>query len=329
MQLDIEKTIADLAVARQDRKPDPHEKPNVHKPKPCKRHLMLKVEYEQYQYKRIFWIAGYPKSGTTWVQLLLDTYLSQTPTNINNPYQYSQNDSQTRHYQAIANNAINALHDSTLYLLRPAALINLLTNSDTDLVLKTHHANIGIDEGIPIIPSSLTKQALYLVRDPRDTIIDLAQQLGLDLDEAITLLCDQNAHTARGNGHHEGHFLSDWSTHIQSWTQTNTYPIAIIRYEDLLTDPEQHFALALQALGRPVEPIVLKYAIDQTALPRLQAQEAKHGYWQTVKGNYFQYGTVGHWQTILTKDQTKRIEKAHHQIMGQLGYKHSIESKKQ
>jgi hypothetical protein len=322
---DIEKIIEDLA---QDNRPstppsiaeEEEENLEVDIINPSRRQLMLKVEYEQYQYKRIFWIAGYPKSGTTWVQLFLETYLNQTPLYINNPYQYSQIDSQTRHYQAIANQAINTLQDSTLYLLRPAALINLLINADTDLVLKTHHANIGIDEGIPIIPSSLTKQALYLVRDPRDTVISLSQQLELDLDETITLLCDQNAHTTRGNTYHEGHFISDWSTHVHSWTHTTTYPIAIVRYEDLLTDPETHFTTVLEALGRPAEPTPLKFAIEQTALPHLQAQEHDHGYWQTAKGRFFDNGTIGHWKTILSPDQTHRIETAHKDVMQKLGY---------
>lgn len=321
---DLEKTITDLALSRQQNPPPTpeEEEQEVYKPKTCHRHLMLKVEYEQYQYKRIFWIAGYPKSGTTWLQLFLEAYHTSGPLNINSPLNYSHPDSYTRTYQTVSNINIHQLHDSTLYLLRPAALINLITSHDTDLVLKTHHANIGIDEGIPLIPSALTKQALYIVRDPRDMVISLAQHLRMDLDQTITLINDQNAHIARGTPEtpNEGHFISDWSTNVQSWTNTNTYPIALVKYEDLLTDPEKTFPLVLQALGRPLDPIALEHALTQTNFTYLQAQEKANGYYGATNGQFFNHGSCGHWREILSKDQAHRIETRHAGIMEQLGY---------
>lgn len=330
---DLEKTITDLALARQEApEEEPKEEeiapegqpeePAVNKPKSCQRFLMYKVEYEQYQFKRIFWIAGYPKSGTTWMQLFLEAYHTSDPLNINSPLHYSHPDSYTRTYQTVSNVNIHQLQDSTLYLLRPAALINLITNHDTDIVLKTHHANIGIDEGIPLIPSALTKQALYIVRDPRDLVISLAQHLKMEIDDTITLISDQNAHIARGTQEYpnEGHFISDWSTNVLSWTQTNTYAIALVRYEDLVDQPVQHFPTVLQALGRPVEPMRITNALNQTTFPRLQAQEQENGYYGAVNGKFFNHGTSGHWKEILTQDQQHRIEERHKDVMTQLGY---------
>ena len=46
--------------------------------------------------------------------------------------------------------------------------------------------------------------------------------------------------------HEDFNFLSDWSTHFQSWKSINFCPVKIIRYEDCLIDIQKVFISTLR-----------------------------------------------------------------------------------
>ena len=71
-------------------------------------------------------------------------------------------------------------------------------------------------------------------------------------------------------------FLSSWSTHAESWASAPRK--ILIRYEDLLADPEKHFARIIDYLGGAPEPERLRRAITFSDFHTLSAQETQHDY---------------------------------------------------
>ena len=119
----------------------------------------------------IWWLASYPKSGNTWVRMFINCAITRFPVNLNASYQYAISDMLGHLYQAASAMSINDMGIREAIYLRPAALINhLAINTGRDACLKTHHANITVDD-IPMCPAKLSKGALYLIRDPRDIVV--------------------------------------------------------------------------------------------------------------------------------------------------------------
>jgi aryl sulfotransferase len=198
-----------------------------------------------------------------------------------------------------------------------------------DVCLKTHHANVDID-GIPLIPPRLTKQAVYLVRDPRDVAVSYTRHSGGTIDKTIAVMANNNHAPSRGNGLVD--YCLSWSSHVHSWMNCK-FPVKMVRYEEMITDKHDAFRKIMIGLGyRDVDEERLQFAIDQTSLANLRRLEEKEGFRESKHDTFFgqpdassdDVERIGQWKDILTTEQVEKIESDHGKIMVKLGYDLSL-----
>jgi len=271
--------------------------------------------------KRIWWLASYPKSGSTWVRMLLNAYITGFPPEINSAWQYASGDLQPHVYQLTAAQPIDKFEDVDSVYYRPAVPMNfVLTSPTTDRVLKTHHAKVELD-GIPLIPPRLSRGGLYVVRDPRSIAPSFADHMGISIDEAVDLMANNQA-TIHKESARLYHVLLSWSSHVDSWTVANKdLRVGVVRYEDLVEHPDETWPAVLRALGLDVDRDRLRVAIDRASFDRMRAAEDEKGFREKGKGaRFFRRGRVDAWRDELSAAQVKRIARAHRATMERFGY---------
>jgi hypothetical protein len=273
--------------------------------------------------RKIWWIASYPKSGNTWVRMFMNAYISGFPIDINSGFQYTVGDNHPQYFQSVYCRPYDQLTATEQACLRPAVLMTALSMSAAKHVcLKTHHAKVQVDD-IPLFPPKVSAGGVYLTRDPRDLVLSYSDHLGETIDSTIESMNEMSyvnihRHTKLM------HVLTTWSMHVTSWTEKNkNIPVKIIRYEDMVRNPEQTFVKVLEGLGFPdVDQKRFDFAIEQTQFSNLQKLEAENGFKELGQGEkFFRIGKVGQWLDKLTHEQIKRIENDHGEIMEKHGYK--------
>lgn len=271
----------------------------------------------------IWWLASYPKSGNTWARMFLNAAITRFPCRLNSVYQYVAGDLTPAAYQSVLSVPLERIGTREAVYCRPAALVNQLAQVGRDLCLKTHHAQLTIDD-IPLCPAKLSKGAAYLVRDPRDVCLSFARHMGVSIDEAIAMMGRPHC-TITVQGGPLFHYLSSWSAHVRSWLDTRSpIPTAMIRYEDLVADPLKTFRALCGSLGLDdhIDDDALRYGVDQTQFDRLREAEQTQGFQET--GNkqdiFFHRGRAGRWREELTPEQIARLEADHGEVMTELGY---------
>ena len=273
--------------------------------------------------RKIWWIASYPKSGNTLVRMFINAYVTRFPLNINAQYQYACIDQQVQLYRRVAAKPVKDCHPFEIIYLRPAMLMAYIQEiHPRDACFKTHNAAVEID-GIPLIPPRLTKEALYLVRDPRDVAISYARHLGRSVDETIGLMAS-NQHVGDRSPAIKDYILS-WSTHVNSWLRIKAFPVHVVRFEDMVADRAGAFRRILPALGfRKIDEDGFQFAMEQTELENLKRLERENGFREAKADRFFHTGLAGQWRDVLTTEQVESIETHHRESMTQVGYKPSL-----
>ena len=272
----------------------------------------------------IWWLASFPKSGSTWVRMFLNAAVTRFPVDINAAFQYISGDLTVGAYQTCTPLPFSMMGVREAIYLRPASLLaQLTTQPNRDICLKTHHANVHVDN-IPMCPPKLSKGAVYIVRDPRDVAVSFAKHMGVDINKAIDLMGNAQMCIHR-NGSPLYHYISTWSNHVRSWlSQDNPIPISCIRYEDMLTSPQETFQKIVDGLGltKHVDQEALEFGLEQSRFDKLKNQEQQSGFRETgtKQKTFFNAGQAGGWRDKLTTDQVRRIEREHRDVMEELGY---------
>lgn len=273
----------------------------------------------------ITWLASYPKSGSTWLRMFLACYQNDgRPINFNSlPRNLTYADHRDQDYHTVSPYPVEHLTPSETLLLRGAVLLKLLSDGGgRPIMVKTHNANIVLDH-VKLIPPLITKNAICVVRDPRDVAISLSRWTESTVDEAIELMEDDRSviHANSGRAQTVFHYLGNWSKHVKSWMESE-FDVTVIRYERLHEDPEYMFTQVLQQMDWEVFPHMVTKAIKCVAFAKMQGFEKKHGFYENPgrTGDFFRSGTVGQWKKDLSKKQISRITKEHGGIMDKLGY---------
>lgn len=290
---------------------------------------------------RTIWLASYPKSGNTWMRMLVAN-LSATdaaPANINNlPESGGIASGRDVLDQTLLIESGLLTHDETdrLRPLLHASRAEIVDGdaefgeprSITARFVKVHDAYTVNAEGEPLLAGSRGADgAIVIVRDPRDVAPSLANHLNTGIDRAIEFMNDQSAAFCHQPGRFHAQLrqqLPGWSGHVASWLDQTDIPIHVLRYEDMHADTVGALRAALAFAQRPVTEDDLQRAVRHAEFHELERQERANGFREAPPkmgaGGFFRRGVAGAWRDELTQEQIARLESAHAPMMRRLGY---------
>ena len=279
----------------------------------------------------LVWLASYPKSGNTWLRLLLSNLLSKniTPEDINFMSLPS------RHLHRIDEICNATLIDADILSqeeadsLFPFVVQNFMeenAESPDDVFIKLHTAYRVLSDGTPLLGRGIARAAVYLLRDPRDVVISLAFHNGVSIDDAIEDLRSAKTRMGGRMGRQNPQvpqLLLDWSGHVRGWTRQTDVRTFVCRYEDMKADTVGMLGriISFLEITAPVEAV--ERAVSFADFAELQRQEATKGFRERHSAStapFFRQGRAGGWVDVLTREQAAAIVAAHGEVMAEFGY---------
>lgn len=280
----------------------------------------------------IVWIASYPKSGNTWVRILLSNYLypinkEKIFENIKRILSFPS----PKHFEGIfkidkfskdelkdKKKVDKKKFEISKYWIAAQEKIN--KNKEINF-LKTHNFG-GSIEGYEFTNSKNTLGLIYIVRDPRSVAVSYAHHHNKSIDQSIVDLLDEKIIATNKANLLE--FRSSWRINYLSW-KNRKYPKIIIRYEDLYSNTFESFKKILLFINnfQKIEIIDSKIQkiIEESSFKNLSNLEKKIGFDEKGSNNFFfRKGSVNEWKSVLTCNQSSKIEKAFENEMRELNY---------
>ena len=117
----------------------------------------------------IIWLASYPKSGNTWLRFFIISLLMGKQTDLNLSHLRAiMNYPHSTHFDDLVSNLFNLDEISKNWITSQEKI-----NSDKKLRFFKTHNMLGKFQGFPFTNSENTLGAIYIVRDPRLSLIHI------------------------------------------------------------------------------------------------------------------------------------------------------------
>ncbi|MCP5368816.1 MAG: sulfotransferase domain-containing protein [Hyphomicrobiales bacterium] len=270
----------------------------------------------------ILWLASFPKSGNTWVRAFLANFLSngETPVDVNALPNFAMGDANADDYAQAAGKPVEALTAADLNRLRPAVHQRIAAARPGLVFVKTHSvlAKVG---GVPTITPGVTAAAIYIVRNPLDVAVSMAYHYGYPVADAVGGVCFDELEILPTGGRIPQRVTS-WGNHLRSWRAAPGLNVCLLRYEDMLADPETNFAKVTAFLGLPGDRDRLRRAVRHSSFKILAQQERDRGFVESSQSpeRFFRRGQAGGWRDELTAQQVAEIVEKNRDAMVEMGY---------
>lgn len=273
--------------------------------------------------KNLVWLASYPRSGNTWLRIFLTNLLEgkrDRPASINQLARAPVFKSSHFLEEALGYD-VDCLSEQEIERVMPE-------------VVRWHSKHAGARSFHKIhdilqpefVLEAHTKLAIYLIRNPLDVCVSFAHFRGQsDYDSTIEALGNPQQKIAFNTSSFPSQFpqfTSSWSRHVASWTEHASFPVLVVRYEDMLAQPMRTFANIVAEIGLEFEATDIEAALALSSFEALKAQEQSEGFSErphTAK-SFFRSGRAGAWSEELTADQMRRLINDHKEQMRRFGY---------
>jgi aryl sulfotransferase len=272
----------------------------------------------------IWWLASYPKSGNTWCRAFLVNLLADQdqPANINRLRTGSIAGARVWLDDVLGFDTADLTPDE-IDALRPE--VYRWSEDGGPPYHKIHDAYTVDAHGQPLVPLERTLGAVYIVRNPLDVVASFAVHMGSTIDEAIEHMGDPTFSLGRKPGglfHQTRQQLLSWSGHVASWMDAPGLVREVVRYEDMMSDPETTFTKVAAFLDLPTDASRIDKAIAFASFEELSSQEVAHGFGEVsaIAERFFRRGVAGGWRDELTQAQAERVVQDHGAVMRRLGY---------
>ena len=281
--------------------------------------------------KKIIWIASYPKSGNTFMRLLLSSYF-YTKDGTTENFETIKNIFSMNHYNIYKNiknfPTIESLKNNpqqiTSYWDDAQKLLS--ENIKNNLFIKTHNCMAEILHKT-FTNEQFTKCFIYIVRDPRSVVISYKHHFITTYDNAIEQLNNKSLIGFESTFEKVPELVSSWGIHYNSWKNfLNKGNGLIIKYEDLVLDPFNTFKKVLIFLNKflnfEIDEKKIKKSLHSNTLLNLKKIENKEGFIEKPKNTkeFFRKGKIDEWKHELNSAQNRVIIENFHKEMSEIGY---------
>lgn len=276
---------------------------------------------------KLYWLASYPKSGSTWFRVFLTNYLDdgEKPADINHlKAGLFAGDRQV--FDRWAGVEASDLSAEEIANLRPEVYRQLALHSDHRLYIKAHDACTRNAEGQLLFPPDVTGGVLYIIRNPLDVAVSYAHHGGHSLQPIAEALCDSDGRAREIPASLPLHLplrLLSWRDHVLSWVDERELRVTVIRYEDMLSRAEATFSAGLSALDLVPDAVRLATALDRSRFEILRAQEQEIGFAERqlqADAPFFRRGGAGSWRAELPAALASRIVASQGDVMRRFEY---------
>jgi hypothetical protein len=271
----------------------------------------------------LVWLASYPKSGSTWMRAFLHNYIREPaePYDINSLMDFSIGESGAPLYRRHDPRPASQYSVADVQRMRPLVHRDLTTLHPDLVFVKTHNASLLV-HGVPLVTPEVTAGAIYILRDPRDVAISFSQHAGKTIDEMIAFMAHPEA---AGGGTDQTVYerFASWSIHVHFWTRNPNPRLLVLRYEDMVAEPETAFGGVIRFLGQEPPRARLERAIAFSSFATLSEQERARGFAERpgeAVAPFFRAGRAGQWREVLSATQSARIARDHATVMRRFGY---------
>jgi hypothetical protein len=117
--------------------------------------------------------------------------------------------------------------------------------------------------------------------------------------------------------------LSSWSGHVASWVDHAPFPVCILRYEDMKSEPLKTFEKAVRFSELDHARGQIQKALEFSSFEVLRGQEKSQGFKEkspSSSSSFFRKGEIGSWREELSEEQVRRIVHDHRETMCRFGY---------
>ena len=285
-------------------------------------------KFKRQENRKIIFIASYPKSGNTWLRLIVCCllYLKEKKIDLkilNNIGLFSKSDNfeffNDKKYQKNGNLDFNWIISKWI---KSQKIIN--KTSAKNIFFKTHNVQ-GLVNNHFFTDETTCLGFIYIVRDPRDVAVSLAKHMGINYDDAIN---EMLFNSKRMTSHKKvNEFVSTWKNNVSSWMQYKKVNSLILKYEDLIN----HEIESIEKISKFISNITnLKFDFSKNKIieisklinfKNLQNIEKDKGFIESsCHSKFFREGSSGSWKNKLKKKQYKLIERELYKEMGHLSY---------
>jgi len=285
----------------------------------------------------IFWITSYPKSGNTWLRILLSSYYYTKDgfydeSVLKNIDQFPQ-----KKFFNEFNYDPRVVTDTIKFWIKAQEKIN----QDKKLrFFKTHNA-FGALNNFDFTNKDNSIGCIYVVRDPRNVITSLKNFYEMNDDQAFKWITNKNQYIYDVNkfekdGYSDFQFISSWDTNFESWKIQKKIPIKIIRYEDLLNQTYKVLTEVITFINQTtiskekINKNKIKNAIGSTSFSKLKNKEKNEGFSEAPKAKggdkkipFFNLGPKNNWKIILNDDLKDKLNNIFKKKLEELSYEKS------
>ena len=293
--------------------------------------------------KNIIWLCSYPKSGNTWLRLII-CGLYYTKNGIIDNFEILRNIKKFDSLEkfefikkiskkdfdlifANKNYDEETLLTYSKYWIEAQKKINL--QSDKIIFFKTHNARVKILNNY-YTNEKTSLGFIYLIRDPRDIVISYSKYLDKNYDEVIDFMINGQLRGNEKKDKKMPEILLNWQDNYISWKKFENVPRLFIKYENLVNNIEKelmniiiffkkNFNIEINNTEEKINNI-----IASTNIKNLQLKEQESGFSENTdnKGNenFFRKGKISQWKTELKNYQIMKIEKNFEKTLKELEY---------
>lgn len=276
--------------------------------------------------KNIVWIASYPKSGNTWIRILLLNYLrnDDKPIDINSIKEIPIFSSRSLFDE---NSPVYSsdLNDDEIDELRYDIFRKICEDSSELKFFKIHDAFYYLKSGKCLVPSENSFGVIYIVRNPFDVAVSYSYHSNITIEKSVNILCNDDAILASSTKRMDPQIrqkIFSWSLHVKSWLDNPSLPVLIVKYEDLLADTVAEFSRIVKFLKLEYDKARIEKAVKFSSFQELSNQELKNGFKEKPlnSNKFFRNGKVGSGINELNKEQKDRILSLNYDFIKKIGY---------